>query len=45
MPPALAGEIKLVCYVMALAKIACFLAKANLLFIHLPPALAGGNSK
>jgi hypothetical protein len=30
---------------MALAKIAYLLAKANLTFIHFPPAKAGGNLK
>jgi hypothetical protein len=29
---------------MALAKITCFLAKANLIFIPFAPAKAGGNS-
>jgi hypothetical protein len=45
LPPALAGGIKLGKeYLKALAKITFLLAKANFIFIHFPPAKAGGNS-
>lgn len=43
LPPALAGGIKLEWFLLALAKIAYFLARANARLLHIPPAKAGGN--
>jgi hypothetical protein len=45
LPPAKAGGIKFIKLFKGFSQRNIILAKANLTFIHFPPAKAGGNSK